>query len=285
MPCFKPVEVPKKGYVDLRVTVACGQCIGCRTDRALDWRTRLVHEAKLHPSSVFGTFTYDDEHIPPGGSLRYADFQKFLKRLRRSRDGDQISYFCAPEYGDQSMRPHYHAIIYGVDFPDKAKHSGEGANTLFRSEELAQLWGHGFASFGSVTPDSCRYVADYVFKRCNGALAELRYSRVDPATGLVYQVEPEKGRMSTRPAIGYRFFEKFQSDFYPSDVAIVKGQECAVPKAYLRKLEDLDPELYEEMKAKHRAEALERREDSTPERLAVREEVCAARQGLRKRKL
>lgn len=285
MPCFHPVEVPKKGFVDLRVTVACGRCSGCRVDRARDWQVRLVHESKLHHSSVFATFTYSPEFEPLDGSLVERDMQLFIKRLRKARPGQRISYFYAAEYGDQTLRPHYHAIIFGVDFPDRVKHSGTDAHTLYRSEELSRLWGKGFASFGSVTADSCRYVADYVFKKFSGDLADARYSRVDPATGGIYQVTPEFGRMSRRPAIGLAFFEKFRSDFFPSDVSIVNGSERPVPRAYTVKLEEHDPELHQAIKAKRVADARARKEDSTPERLAVREEVLLAKRGLRRRKL
>lgn len=285
MPCFHPVNVPKKGYVDLRVEVACGRCIGCRIDRARDWQIRLIHESTLHHSSVFATLTYDDTHLPANNSLVERDMQLFLKRLRKSRTGDRISFFYAAEYGDLTLRPHYHAIIFGVDFPDKAKHSGDGAKTLYRSDELAKLWGKGFASFGSVTPESCRYVADYVFKRFSGDLADEKYSRIDPGTGEVYQVLPEYGRMSRRPAIGMRHYEKFQDDYFPSDFAVVKGSRRPVPRAYTVKLEESDPLMHKDIKRKRLSEAMKRRADSTPARMASREEVAAAKQGLRQRKL
>lgn len=285
MPCYHPIKVNKKGYVDLQVEVACGRCIGCRIDKARDWQIRLVHEASLHESSVFATLTYDDQHLPANRSLVERDMQLFIKRLRKARKGALILYFYAAEYGEQTLRPHYHAIIFGVDFPDKVRHTGEGANTLYRSEELARIWGKGFASFGSVTPDSCRYVADYVFKRFSGDLADAKYSRLDADTGEIYQVKPEYGRMSRRPAIGMRFYDKFRDDFFPSDFTVLKGSERPVPRAYTVKLEEEDPLLHKEIKRKRVANAMKRRADATPERLAVREEVAAAKQGLRRRKL
>jgi len=283
MPCFHPVNVPKKGYVDLRVQVACGRCIGCRIDRARDWQIRLIHESTLHASSVFATLTYDDEHLPSDGSLVERDMQLFFKRLRKSRPERHIPMFYCAEYGDQTLRPHYHAIIFGVDFPDKVRHSGEGANTLYRSDELAKLWGKGFVSFGSVTPESCRYVADYVFKRFSGDVADAKYSRIDPGTGELYQVTPEYGRMSRRPAIGMRHYDRFKSDYFPSDFAVVKGSSRPVPRAYTVKLEEEDPVLHQEIKRKRVSEAMKRRGDATPARLAVREDVALAKLKQRKR--
>lgn len=283
MPCFHPINVPKKGYVDLRVTVACGRCVGCRIDRARDWQIRLLHESKLHRSSVFVTLTYDDQHLPANRSLVERDMVLFFKRLRKSRPGKHIPMFYCAEYGDRTFRPHYHAIVFGVDFPDKVRHSGQGGNTLYRSDELAKLWGKGFASFGSVTPESCRYVADYVFKRFSGDVADAKYSRVDPETGELYQVVPEYGRMSRRPAIGMRHYEAFRADYFPSDFAVVKGSRRPVPGAYTVKLGQHDPAMHQAIKRRRLSEAMKRRADSTPARLAVREEVARSKIALRKR--
>ena len=47
--------------------------------------------------------------------LKKSDFQKFIKRLRKDYD---IKYFACGEYGDKTLRPHFHAILFGVNFSD-----------------------------------------------------------------------------------------------------------------------------------------------------------------------
>ena len=106
MPCFHPmpavrmsdgsvsfVSRNKRGVVD-DFELPCRQCIGCRLERSRQWAMRCLHEASLHDANSFITLTYDDEHVPPGGSLRYRDFQLFMKRLRKRFDPLKISFLC-----------------------------------------------------------------------------------------------------------------------------------------------------------------------------------------------
>ena len=77
----KIVFSPQKGYIDLPVKVACGQCIGCRLERSRQWAVRCMHEASMHMFNSFVTLTYDDDHLPEYNSLNYKHFQDFMKRL------------------------------------------------------------------------------------------------------------------------------------------------------------------------------------------------------------
>lgn len=60
------------------VIVPCGQCMGCRLDKANDWAIRCVHEAKLHLQNCFITLTYKPECLPPDSSLHRDHLQLFL---------------------------------------------------------------------------------------------------------------------------------------------------------------------------------------------------------------
>lgn len=64
------------------IQVACGQCGGCRLERARQWAIRCMHEAKFHQVNSFITLTYDDEHLPEDGSLKLRDWQQFADKLR-----------------------------------------------------------------------------------------------------------------------------------------------------------------------------------------------------------
>ncbi len=61
---------PKKGFSDMPVTVPCGHCIGCRLQHAQEWAIRCMHECDNSPENCYITLTYDDEHLPPGGTLK-----------------------------------------------------------------------------------------------------------------------------------------------------------------------------------------------------------------------
>lgn len=56
-------------------------------------------------------------------------------------------------------RPHYHAVLFGIDFDDKYlfKQSKKG-KPVFRSPTLEKLWTLGFSSITEVAPESLEYL-------------------------------------------------------------------------------------------------------------------------------
>lgn len=274
-----------EAYVDLPVTVPCGQCIGCRLEKSRQWALRLMHEAQLHEQKCFITLTYDPAKIPENGSLRYRDFQLFMKRLRKEHGG-KIRFFMCGEYGDSTGRPHYHAFIYGCDFPDRKKHSENSlGNILWKSEALERLWGFGHCLIGDCSFQSAAYIARYVIKKVNGDRKESHYRRVNPITGEIHQIEPEFIKMSLKPGIGADWYAKYKTDVFPSDFAVFKGRRLAVPKFYFRKLEAEDPKLHRRLKSARVRRAARYLSDQTPERLAVRKTVQLAKTSTLKRNL
>lgn len=111
----------------------CGQCHHCRQTRRRQKTTRLMLEGAMHEHILFVTLTYMDEFLPtetfdpntgqvfshPDGVLEKRALQLFLKRLRKKFPPKTIRYFACGEYGDKNLRPHYHALLFGVDI----KHS------------------------------------------------------------------------------------------------------------------------------------------------------------------
>ncbi len=229
-----------------------------------------MHEASLHDSNCFITLTYDDDHVPRFGSLLMDDWQKFFKRLRK-RVGS-LRFFGCGEYGEQFGRPHYHACVFGYDFPDKVLWTTRGGHDVFRSDLLESVWTYGHSEIGSCTFDSAAYVARYCVKKVTGSRAQSHYECVDPETGEIGSRLPEFSTMSRRPGIGAGWFELFSSDVYPSDEVIVNGVAGKPPRFYDRLLESSDPEVLKRIVlARSRAR---KREDETVERLLDRE-VCA----------
>src|SRR4051812_8660340 len=110
MPCYYPQSAYRtsSGGVTFcrsaslsgeKFDLPCGQCIGCRLEKSRQWAMRLMHERKLHTSSAFLTLTYDDAHIPAGGTLDKRDFQLFMKRLRKAHSEAKIRFYACGEYG------------------------------------------------------------------------------------------------------------------------------------------------------------------------------------------
>ena len=246
------------------VMVPCGQCIGCKLEKSRQWAVRIMHEEQLHDESCFLTLTYNDENLPANGSLVKEHFQKFMKRLRKAYDDKSIRYFHCGEYGDQLQRPHYHACLFGIDFPDKRLLSLNRGNHLYESPRLTKIWGHGHCSIGTLTFESAAYVARYVCKKITGPGAEEYYGdRIPPYV-----------TMSRRPAIGREWLDKFLNDVYIGDQVITReGRKCKPPKYYDKLLEDMSPERFKFIKRDREARAKKREEDNTLDRLAIREEL------------
>lgn len=235
----------------------------------------------MHERNCFITLTYRDEDLPVGGSLCLEDWQKFAKRLRKKLG--PFRFFHCGEYGEENLRPHYHACLFGVDFvEDEVFFKREHGHALYVSELLGQTWGLGFSSVGTLTFDSAAYVARYVIKKATGDRAKTVYSRVDEKTGEVFEVRPEYATMSRRPGLGSSWFDKFMSDVFPADEIVHEGRSYPVPKFYDSKLGAEELDVY---RVSRRRAGLKYVKDLSPDRLVVREVVAAERGNLYKRLL
>lgn len=161
MTCSHPIQL-KSGII-----VPCGRCINCRIAHSREWAVRLMMETEQHPCSLYVTLTYDNEHLPEGYTLDPDELQRFWKRLRKRLGNQKIKYFACGEYGERFGRPHYHAIIFNMYFKQR--------------KELSDAWPYGHNKVGTVTYNSCRYVADYIMKKQIGESADEYYGdRVHP---------------------------------------------------------------------------------------------------------
>ena len=231
----------------------------------------------MHEANCFVTLTYDQVNVPRDGSLVVGDWQKFAKRVRK-RLG-RFRFFHCGEYGEVNLRPHYHALMFGLDFSgDRVVwKKDERGHKVYTSEMLSELWNLGFATVGELTWQSAAYVARYCMKKATGDLAKERYRRVDPETGEEWFVRPEYVTMSRRPGIGSEWYERFKSDVYPLDEVVHDGRRFRPPRYYDEKLQVEDPELMDALKAKRKNSAAARAEELEPARLRVRERVAESR--------
>lgn len=238
MQCSNPVLIrnAKPTFGDSKsfgLWVPCGKCVLCRIARAREWSTRMLHELNYHDSSSFLTLTYDDDHLPFANLERFADFincknpvirrevfarhstlvkedlQLFFKRMRKLKP---FRYYACGEYGETNGRAHYHVIAFGLGLDDEPL--------------IASAWTSGEVHCGSVTYDSCRYVADYVGKSYSGSFAiEVYGDREIP-----FQL------CSTRPGIGFQWSQD-NADYLKNKLGCtVHGAEVGLPRYYRKKL-------------------------------------------------
>lgn len=264
---------------------------------------RCVHESQMHSENSFITLTYNDEHLPLGGTLIKKHFQDFMKRLRRRID-KKVSYYYCGEYGEKCRvcfkqkerctcdryrkgpgRPHFHALLFGYDFLDKKLYrTTPRGDRVFSSEFLSEVWGKGFCSVGAVSFESAAYVARYIVQKQTGNRAALWYTVVD-ADGEIHELLPEFNNMSLKRPIGRTWYERFSDDVYPDDFVVLRGQRMRPPKFYDRLYEQENPDAHGALKEERELYGIAHRKDSTPERLAVRKAVKEAQISTLKRTL
>jgi len=262
-----------------QLKIPCGRCIGCRLEHSRQWAVRCMHEAQLYERNCFITLTYDEENLPIGETLVKEHFVDFMKRLRKrfctpptdlrgiERDKwfkqNGIRYYHGGEYGENLSRPHYHAILFNFDFPDKTQFSKTDTGYLYVSDILDDVWGMGFCTIGDVTFESCAYVSRYCTKKVTGEDAHDYYEGRTP----------EYATMSRKPGIGGDWYLKYSSDVFPSDDVIMRSHQSKPPRFYDERLRVEDPELYELIKLRRLERAEKKREESSYKRLQVKEKV------------
>lgn len=302
MPCFHPIKAfqpcpdharktgvktivfsPAKAINHMPIQISCGQCVGCRLERSRQWAIRCMHEAQMHYDNCFITLTFSPEALEKRNnvwSLDVRDWQLFMKKLRK-KYGPGIRFFHCGEYGEKNKRPHYHACIFGFDFPDKQlwKITDTGYR-LYISPSLTELWPYGFSTIGTVTFESAAYVARYIMKKITGPMAENYYDWFDGNTGEIFSLKPEYTTMSRRPGIGRTWLDRYIDDIYPHDFVVVKGVKMRPPKYYDGVLKSERPYEFDDLKSFRVENSKKYIDNNTPDRLRSRELVQKARLAL-----
>lgn len=213
--CTNPIYLQNKAMF-----VNCRKCSECKLARAKEWACRLHYELKNHDKACFITLTYDNAHSYH--LLNKPDLQKFIKRFRTQISPKKIKYFACGEYGDKTFRPHFHAIIFGYDFPDKvARGKSKKGFTLYQSPELQKLWQYGFHTIQEVSLATCVYTALYTGKSKNQLPKNL-------------QSAPEFNTMSQ--GLGVSAIISDYDLLKRTDQIWIDGQSYTIPQAVLSKL-------------------------------------------------
>lgn len=105
-------------------SVPCGDCDSCVYDYGDQWTLRVLYEVRdclrMNGDVVFITLTYDNYHLPyfhPCGKsvccFSYDHIKVFMRELRRTLgNSDDLRFFITGEYGDKTLRSHYHGLLF-----------------------------------------------------------------------------------------------------------------------------------------------------------------------------
>lgn len=244
------------------VLIPCNHCIGCKLEYSRSWADRMMLELQDTGKAVFITLTYNKEHLVNAdgdhesgryGSLFKPHVQTFMKDLRedlRTNYNLFVRFYCCGEYGsfENTHRPHYHIILFGLSLSDLPNLREVGINELrqkvFSSPLIERHWPHGYISVGDVSWKSCAYVARYVNKKAlhpdESQLNEMLH------------LNPEFSLMSRRPGIGKKYFDAHPDclDYTKISLPSPDGSlNLRIPKYFVSLLELSDPEKYDKLVA------------------------------------
>lgn len=250
--------------------VPCGHCMACRLAYSRTWANRLMLEKKYYPDYLcwFITLTYNDWHVPFSDqqtmTLFKRDVQLFFKRLR-SNTGQKIRYFLSGEYGTSTMRPHYHAIVFGLDpGPLDLQYVDSRGSPFYRSALVERVWSAeydfnklelavkrkdfdrvnyctetdyyriGNVLLSPVSWDTCAYTARYVVKKLTGKGASF-YDE--------YGLAVPFSLSSRRPGIGRQYYDDYKDEIFRHEYFSIgdsSGSRRVYPPRYYKSLFDVD---------------------------------------------
>lgn len=130
----------------------CGQCLNCRINDTRSWYVRSYFECKYSDRlyQYFLTLTYNDEEIPDNGLCNKKHLKNFLNNFNTTYSLS-LRYFATSDYGNETHRCHYHAIILS-----------RKKITTFMVEKI---WKKGFVKLKPLTKTRIKYCLRYTVKK------------------------------------------------------------------------------------------------------------------------
>lgn len=227
----------------------CGKCTNCKIQIAKEWALRCCLELPYWDKSIFTTLTFRDSEMSDP-SIHKKELSDFFHNVRNDlrKTNQKIKILGCGEYGDESMRKHYHAIIFGLGMSNEKVTISHNCET-YTSENsiLERNWGKGNVFNGVVTYNSCRYVASYVFKKYYDELKEEFYT----SKGL------ENPFQHTSNGIGKQFYDEWNNNILTKGYIMFNGIKYTIPRYFLDlyKKEELNKRYkLREMQQKHAEE-------------------------------
>lgn len=252
-------EIKKNGN---GLLIPCGKCIGCRLDYSRKWADRMMLELATQKKAVFITLTYhndalngydddgnkiidekgnhkifytmfDESFNPVSATLDKRECQLWMKRLREEFADVRIRFYLSGEYGspNKTFRPHYHAIIFGIDRSDIGDCVPCGKNGLgqiyYNSLRIRKTWKRGNVIITDVSWSTMAYVARYVTKKLNGHYEEFYAMRNIPQKPFAL--------MSRMPGLGSEYLKIHPDALDYNDIwlsTLEGGKKVNVPKYF-----------------------------------------------------
>lgn len=227
------------------VLIPCGKCEECLKEKKIELYKRIKKELEFWEKNIFVTLTYDNEHKK---ELNIRDMQLFIKRLRKK---NKVRYFYVGELGEQTKRPHYHAIIFNYEPEDKEETIKTKSNfEQYTSKEITKLWGNGRVTFSKMEKGLINYILKYLTKNMDKKEFIMSWSR-KPPLGIKAETQEElksfKNEFETKkhlPKSYKSFYERKFGKFEKSEERQKEEIENKVHK--IKEIEKITKMKYQE---------------------------------------
>lgn len=213
MKCWNDICIERDGQ---KLFVPCGKCYACRLNARMSWTYRLHKELYCSFGAYFVTLTYSDEQLhyrvdtstgETAPVLNKVDLQSFIKKLRYY---SKFRYFAVGEYGERTMRPHYHIIMFNLERKAAMK--------------IERVWNKGNIHIGRVETSSIHYMTKDMMK---------------PETKTKVLGVPGFRIMSTKPGIGAKqnVIDSLLNNKLDNDFSVwLNGYKLSMPRYYANKI-------------------------------------------------
>lgn len=218
MKCYKPISI-KVEKLNKRIMVRCGKCLACREEIAKEYTLRFIQDSTDYKYLYFMTLTYRDENVPYNEkgylTLKKDDITKYLKKIntnaKRKNLGEYI-YFISGEYGDITMRPHYHCVL--------------ACNNKKIAQLFLEKWFAGSMQFDEASIQSVYYTIGYAQKKIKDNSYYYEANNIE---------EPFR---KFSKGLGKKYIEKNKYELAEKYYAQIGKQKIGLPKYYKDYLKD-----------------------------------------------
>ena len=271
--CTNPLKITINNE---EYTVKCGKCDTCRREKSQDWAIKLINEAQYHKKACFITLTFDNKILLDKNSkarkyganpsfvfsTKYSKdyFRKFIKRLRKKFKGKRITYFAVSEYGEKTKRPHYHCIIYGINFEDDRKEGqiSKSGHIQYVSETLNNLWACGRSTIEDINANNIIYISQYSLKKFKTNEDKKYRAHIS---------------FSNRSKISIKWARRNYRQIVKGYLEDKDGKKFKVPQSYKLNLKNSDKEQHRKAFLEYEQTIMERIGDITPDDMIKKQKI------------
>lgn len=264
-----------------KLQIPCGHCKSCLKNKSLEYYQRNLLELAESKTSYFITLTYDQNHYT-NKSVDINELIEFTRKLKKEYHNNfgltNCKYFGVSEYGDKSLRKHFHILVYNIpltknDFTKlelkklpKKFNSIEWTNNRylndnnFTNKKIKEIWGKGNITIAPINTNRIKYVVNYLFKSLNNTTKATKKELKDKGLEMPSKIQSTNLGMETIQKNKDKFLfnnmiflygQRIYANKYIDTKAGILNQE-RTERRLIQRIEKIRPELKKQVEINNR---------------------------------